>query len=234
MHGDFKDLKGQSSVPKVLVPLFLASAIVLLAGCSTTIHPTYKPGAGAKAAPAGGRIALRVVDKIQNTAPLPKQIADGVRTPKVYIGGFNGPIIMVNPNEQMVTPNGPYRLDAPPAEVAHRIFKAALERGGLRVEDGAPTVLEVRLLRLEILSGTKAGELKVKIFGNVLQEASLHHNGATQETTILEQTEFDGGLMMAAGELGSFASQLLSHAAENTLIDEKLSPILDQLRQAKP
>lgn len=208
--------------------------VVLLTGCSTVIQPTYKPGANAQAAPATGRIALRVVDKIENTAPLPKQIAAGKRTAEIWYVGLTAPdVTLIDTGDQMVSPNGPLRLDAPPATVMHRIFKEALERGGLRVEEAAPAVLEVQLRRLEIVSGTKAGDFKVKIFGNILQDVSLRHNGMDVQTTILEQEEFGGGLVMTRGEFESFASKLLSQAAEHSLGNKTLAPVLNQLRQAK-
>jgi hypothetical protein len=208
--------------------------LILLTGCSTVIAPAYTPGANAKAAPVTGRISLRVVDKIENTAPLPKKIAEGGRTAEIWYVGLAAPdITLINKGEQMVSPNGPYRLDAPPATVVHRIFKEALERRGLRVEETAPSVLEVRLRRLEIISGNKEGEFKVKIFGNVLQDVSLRVDGMAVQTTVVEQEEFGGGLMMTRGELESFAAKVLSQAAEHTLVNKTLEPGLNQLRMAK-
>jgi hypothetical protein len=208
--------------------------MVLLTGCSTVLQPTYKPGANTTAAPSMGRISLRVIDNIQNTAPLPKRIAEGGRTAEIWYVGLTAPdITLINTGQQMVTPNGPYRLDAPPASVMHRIFKESLERSGLRVEETAPSTLEVKLQRVEIISGTKAGDLKVKIFGNLLQQVSLHHNGTTVQTTILEQEEFGGGIVMTRGEMESFAAKLLSQAAEHSLASKNLEPVLTQLRQTK-
>jgi hypothetical protein len=216
----------------------VSTCTFLLVGCGGgTIHPAYKPSAILKQMPASGNISLRVVDKIENTAPLAQQVSASSRAAKVVVFGgvLGGSMRDVDTGQQLVSAEGPHKLDATPAIVAHRVFKAALERSGFRVVDNAPDVLEVQLLRLEIIVTTKKGEYQMKIAGNVLHQASLQRGGQSfGETKILEQGDYNAGLVLSFSELEAFVSELLSKAAEHALVDEKLTPTLNQLRGDKP
>ncbi len=221
---------------RALLGALVLTSLLALTGCSTTVRPTYAPTVGAKSRPVSGGIALRVVDKIENTAPLTRQVTARERVAKIAVFGLllGSTMKDVDTGQQMISEQGPYKLDAPPAVVAHRVFAAALEREGIRVVDNAPDKLEVQLLRFETVLGTRRGETKVKTIGHLLLHASLQRAGQSlAETTILELNEYDAGLAMTGAELGTFVSASLSKAAEHALSDEKLSPILEQLRQRK-
>lgn len=220
--------------PGNVVALALASMLALV-GCSstTTIHPTYKPGAPAGQSATSGNLALRIVDKIDNKAPLAHQTTGLERSAKIAVFGpvFGSMMQDVDTGQLLVSETGPYKLDETPAIVSQRVFRDALARRGLRLVDGGEDVLEIQLLRFEYVLGTRKGESKVKAIANLLLRASFQRRGELlTETSVLEQGEKSFGWAMTPGDIEAFVSETLSKAAEHTLSDEKLSSIFNQSR----
>lgn len=213
-----------------LAPLALAFAS-LLTGCTTmTLHPVYQPSEKVQALPASGIITLRVLDKIDNSAPLARQLSLYERISVALDSPFAGAAVShtVDTGQLLVSEAGPYKLDEPAAVMAARLFREALGRSGLSVVDDAPDVLELQLLRFEFILGTRYGETKMNVFSTVLLKAAVRHSDQlVAETTVLEQGEQGFGLIMTAGDIEGFVSKTLSRAAERTVRDEQFAGALN-------
>jgi hypothetical protein len=204
--------------------LVFVTIAVAVTGCSSTvtIHPKYASVSPAVTQQNSGTVALRIIDHIDNTAPLAHQIK-GLEHLRPSNMGLLGSHTLDN-GQLFLSPKGPYKLDADPEIVVRRIFTAALLENGVQVADGAPNILEVEMLRMEFALASKPGDSHVKLSANILFRPALRREARTEaETAVLRQEEKEFGFLMTNGAFERYVSEVLSRAVDQTLNDPRFA-----------
>jgi len=223
MYLRFSDRFSVVIVPSLLVKSILFAGIFAFAGCSANIRPEYKPRGLIHPGPKINEIGVKVIDSIDNTAPLAHQV-QGLEHAK-YILAFGaigaGVTHTVDTGQLVVSDAGPYRLMESPSLVVEHIFEDALTQNGFRVNDASQVLLEVKLLRFEFPMDTKRGETTVKIKGTILLQVTLSRNSKDiAKYAVLETDSYNAGLAMTGDEVENFVAEIISLAVEHTLTNQ--------------
>lgn len=203
----------RSVVSKVVA---LAFAVVLTAGCSSPqLVVAYSPQGILDAAQrAGVPVALTVVDRIHNTAPLAASNILGVQ--RTALGA------------QIICDTCVYQLAKPPVEVVRLIVGDVFARQGTPLASAAAKKVEVQVHQFEFYLSKNSEGHGFQAEGKVgLKVIVAGPDGVSVERFLTETGSFSSEAIVSPGDMQEFVSRTVSAAIERVLSDAKMFAAYD-------
>lgn len=189
----------------------LAFAVTLSAGCSSMyLSVAYSPqGILADTHRPGEPIALTVVDRIHNTAPLSTLRIMGIQR--------------TAPGAQLICDTCTYQFATPPVELVRQIVGEVLARQGTPLASAAVKRAEVQIHQFEFYLTKGANGVGLQVEGRVGLELILTApEGVVVDRSLIEAAATDPDSSVGVGDLQDLVSRTVSAAVERVLSDPKM------------